>query len=118
MTDLHRLHELLSSYRFAFSDEDELQSAIEAALHRAGLDFEREARLDARDRPDFLVGDAAIEVKVAGSSAQVHRQLLRYAAHERVRSVLLVTTRSRHQLELPESLLSKPLSVLHVGGVA
>lgn len=85
-----------------------MQDDVDQVLSAAGVTFTREARLDARDRPDFLTTSGlAIELKVAGGRSAVVRQLLRYAEHEEVTGILLVTSRSRH-LGLPDLLGGKP----------
>ncbi len=90
------------------------------------VSFDREARLDARSRIDFLVPDApgrvGIEVKVAGTPDNVRRQLTRYAPH--VDALLLVTTRVRHRYLQPPTPatpglgLGKPLAVLWIASSA
>src|SRR3990167_3632969 len=83
---------LLRQYRYRAMNEEELQRGIGQVLSEAGLWFERERRLGPRDRPDFfLAGGLVIEVKISGRRTTVAEQLLRYAGHEEVRSILLVT---------------------------
>lgn len=73
--------------------EKQVQNRIEKALGAAGLEFERELQLSARDRPDFLVGGlVAIEVKLKTPRARVLRQLGRYAEHDRVKAIVLAST--------------------------
>jgi hypothetical protein len=97
------------------ADEAQLQAGIQGALEAAGYVFEREFRLSAKDRVDFLVGRVAVEVKVQGSTPAVRRQLARYAASSNVDAVILVTTKSKHAMEA-ESLNGKPLIVVKVRG--
>lgn len=84
---------LLQRCRFRCQNEDDLQVAIATVLRDAQQEFEREVTLQPGDRIDFLVGTIGIEVKVAGRSSQVLRQLQRYARSDRVQSLVLVTTR-------------------------
>lgn len=113
-----KVRTLLESKRFSYQDEHELQLGIETTLGGALIPYEREFRLDANDRPDFLVwGCLAIEVKVTGGPAAILRQLERYARHDIVEGILLVTRRMQH-LTLPVLLLDKPLSVLALTGGA
>lgn len=106
--------ETLDDYRLAQNNEAELQGAIEKVLREEGFLFEREARLSARDRPDFLVAPGvALEVKVNGSVPEVERQLKRYAESARVAVLLLVTTRGQHLM--PAALEGKPVLTLFVG---
>lgn len=102
---------VLRAYRYRFTSEAGLQAGIAAALAAAEIPFEREVSLSASDRIDFLVGGCGIEVKVDGATAAVLRQLHRYAQHERIRSLVLVTSRSRHR-QMPEALNGKPVGVV------
>lgn len=88
----------LSAHTWRWRDEYELQDLVADQLTAAGFEVQREVRLSARDRIDVLVdGDVGVEVKVAGSIAAVHRQLLRYAEHETIRSLVLFTTKALHR---------------------
>jgi hypothetical protein len=129
---LDRLVQALASRRFRVQRELALQDAIDAVLVEEGIAFEREHELSKRDRPDFWVAPIAVEVKVDGSFAEVLRQLHRYAQHESVEGILLVTSRAQHTAGLPETLtgratvlrdlkpenitLDKPLRFVRVGG--
>jgi hypothetical protein len=106
--------EVLQGYRMAQSTERELQGAIEEALRIEGFDFQREPKLTAHDRPDFLVvPGVAVEVKIMGPVAAVRRQIARYAEIEGVEVVLLVTTHRDHVV--PETLEGKPVLSVYVG---
>lgn len=97
------------------SGEAELQDAISSVLE-AGFpgQVSREHVLGRSDRVDFMVSGVAVEVKVGGSLAALTRQVHRYAAHDTVTGVLVVTTRWYHG-GLPETLHGKPIGVLRVG---
>lgn len=136
-----RLSEYFSTRRPRVTHERELQEDLVSGLavvlaptHRAL----REHPLSRGERPDFFVVEASpppccerdtdgdghcdrhpdvgvvIEVKVAGSTAEVTRQLWRYTKHNRVSGVLLVTTRHRHRVQ-PSTLDQKPIAVLYLG---
>lgn len=90
-----QIAELLAGYRFNFASERQLQDGIEGVLAQHSLDFEREVRLGPHERIDFMVDDVGVEVKVAGSSVDLLRQLARYAEHDRVSSLIVVTNASR-----------------------
>lgn len=95
-----------------------LQDAIEASLRRHEVPYVREHRLSPRDRVDFFVCNAfALEVKVDGGLSLVTRQLHRYAQHETVRGLILVTTRAQHRA-LPLSITGKALEVVHLIGAS
>lgn len=101
----------LAGLRIRASTEAELQLAVGLALTAAGIPHEREVHLGPGDRLDFLVGDVAVELKMDGTRNALLRQVHRYAEHERVGSIVVVTTRSRH-LDMPESLRGKPVRVV------
>lgn len=104
---------LISTHRFHFTCEEDLQAGIESLLRGAELPYIREARLSPRDRPDFFTKGLAIEIKVKGSRTNVLRQLMRYAKNEQVEEILLVTTRSSHRA-MPETIGGVPLSVAYI----
>jgi len=102
----------LEQHEFRFPNERDLQDGIEQAISAAGLTYEREAVLDERSRVDFLLcPGVAVEVKVDGSSADVMRQLHRYALSPAVRAIVLVTTRQRH-CSVPRELAGKPITIV------
>src|ERR1035441_10388199 len=87
---------LISRHKYVFDNEDELQLGIAAVLERAGVEAEREVKINATDRLDFLAGSIAIEIKIAGSRPQILTQLHRYAQSERVSEIVLVSLKARH----------------------
>jgi hypothetical protein len=111
----------LEQIRFAGEDELALQLKIEKVLELLAAEgqiasFKREVRLTPQDRPDFMVcGSTAIEVKTQGSLNAVLRQLQRYAQHERVTSILLVTNKARLS-QVPKTLSGKPVAVAVLRG--
>lgn len=116
--DLAVVSFVLSGYDFRVSSESELQEAVLEALSDGGFLVWREHRLSERDRVDVFLPNVGLvlELKVKGSLTPVTRQLLRYAEHDEVRGILLVTTR-RAQSGMPKWLHGKPVMVLVVGGL-
>lgn len=112
-----QLSQLFDNYRLACRTEAQLQEAIAACfdLHKVG--YIREFRLTEKDRPDFMVGKIAVEVKINGSCSEVTRQLHRYAEHPDVEDLLLITTCSKH-MRLPGHLNGKRIVTLWLGGTA
>jgi hypothetical protein len=109
--------ELLRAHRYQFAHEDGLQAGVAEALTAAGLSVRREVRLSRRDRLDVMVHGVGVEVKVAGGADRVLGQLQRYAGHDRVAELVLVTTLARHRV-LPDLIGGKPLAIVHLGGAA
>lgn len=105
---------VLRSTRFLWSNEDELQAGLYAALVDAGLVAEREVRLDEVSRIDLRVGRVGIEVKVKGAWRDVLRQLERYTACEDLDAVVLVTARPLHRRAQPMG-TDKPV-IIHLVG--
>lgn len=95
---------LLRGYRFDCSTEQALQDGISDALR--AVPHEREKRLGPKDRPDFVVGSVAVEVKIGGGLSPLIRQVHRYAQHDCVSEILVVTSRLR-LTNLPEFINGK-----------
>ncbi len=106
------LRTLLAAYRYSWTNEDDLQRGVAAVLDQAGIEYERERHISSGSRPDFLVEATAIEVKVKCSQSDVLRQLHRYAEHDAVEAVLLLTPSLR--LRVPPTLCGKPAAVCRV----
>ncbi|MCX5046696.1 hypothetical protein OG921_26325 [Aldersonia sp. NBC_00410] len=118
-TELDALVAVLCGFAHRGADEYAIQESVQRALHAQGVRFEREVRLSATDRVDFLVSGAiAVEVKTAGKQLRVVRQLQRYAGHGRVAAVVLASTRIALVAGLPRVLAGKPVvGVVLPGGV-
>lgn len=96
----------------AFIGESELHAAVAKALGASPYTFIPEVVLSPEDRIDFLVaGCVGVECKVGGSPAEVLAQLHRYAQHERISALVLVTARLRHR-SVPAELNGKPVVFL------
>lgn len=107
---------LIGGFRFRYQNEDRLHDGIGQVLADGGITAIAEARLGARDRIDFLAGTTGIEVKIAGTPAEVTRQLRRYAEHPEIAALVLVTTRARHR-SVPVEIGGKPVRVVFLSGV-
>lgn len=106
---------LVSRAHFCTASEALLQEGLSSVFAKAGLRVEREVVLAKTDRVDFLVDGIALEVKVDGSLSAVTRQLHRYAQHDRIRELVLVTTLMRHRV-VPTGFNGKPITVVHLIG--
>src|SRR5947199_118923 len=101
-----QLAAILQAYRIRFYSELHLQDGIAQALTQESIPFEREKQLTPKDRIDFLVGGIGVEIKIESASASVLRQLHRYAQHDLIRELLLVTSRAKH-LSIPRRMNGK-----------
>lgn len=111
--DAENLKQLLAGFRFSFASEKDLQDGIAKVLEQSGIAFQREVSLSKADRPDFMVGAVAIEVKVQGSLAALLRQISRYAKHEGLEEIIVVGT--PHWLpRVPAELGGKPITSLRL----
>jgi len=100
---------LLQRSRLDLSTEKHLQEDVERTLQAAGIIFEREKRLSAKDIPDFLVaGGVVIECKMRNKSKKVdvYKQLSRYATYPEVSAIILASNVS---MGLPPSIDEKPV---------
>ncbi len=103
---------LLRRTRMRVGNEAALQQSIEDALAGAGFAYEREARLSAADRIDFLVGDVGIEAKARYGKRAIYRQLERYAAQPQIAALILVTGTA---MGLPAAIGGKPVFIVSTG---
>ncbi len=104
---------LLYKTVFRFADERGLQDSMEELFKSAGVPYQREVILSARDRIDFMSDSIGIEVKVDSPSATVERQLARYAEDDRITHLILVTTRAKHK-SVTGTLNGKPVIIVHL----
>lgn len=104
---------LLSSYRYRFASESQLQEGIERVFLNHSIDYQREPVITQRDRPDFMVGKTVVEVKIKGTLNALLRQIARYAEHDQVDRILVVG--SPHWLNgVPTTLGNKPIDFLRL----
>lgn len=103
----------LRRQRYRVGQEIWLQDDIEAALKAVDVDCEREARLAPGERIDFLVsGGIGIEAKTRAAPRQIFRQLERYARHDAITALILI---SGTATGLPATVEGKPLFYISTG---
>jgi hypothetical protein len=112
-----KIHQAIHTAKFRFQNEKDLQIGVASILSQFG-DFQSEVWLNPKDRIDFLIQGIGVEVKCNDSAggvslSSVTRQLWRYAQSDRIQSLILVTTRSKH-VDLPSIILKKPLTVIYL----
>lgn len=89
---LNTLRSRLQAVQYLFANEARLHELIGKVLESAGFEFDREHRIDEKNRADFWLSGIVIEVKVAGDLAAAWRQCLRYSKLPGVSGVLLAST--------------------------
>jgi hypothetical protein len=114
---VENLLSMLASWQLRFSTEATLQSDIEIVLSSEGVEHHREVQLSKKDIIDFVVGRVGIECKIDGPRTAVLSQLSRYAQHDSVDELLLVTSRASHRLLHGLTLNEKSIHVLWIGGL-
>lgn len=104
---------LRGSYMRA-SNEAALQRSIELVLQRGRIAYQREKALGPGDRPDFLLRDGRIvlEAKARYNKKAIYRQIVRYAEHDQVTAILLVTGTATG---MPATIEGKPVIVIPLG---
>lgn len=99
--------------RFRLGTEALLQEDFEAFLDSRGIPFKREFILGPGERVDFMVdGHCAVELKLRCAPRTIYRQLQRYAAHDAVHNIVLVSARA---VSMPDSMNGKPVFVAILG---
>lgn len=102
----------LSQIRFSLHDEKRTQAEISSSLAAAGIPHQREFRLSNRDIVDFMIdGRLAMEIKIKGRRRDIFHQMERYAAHDIVQQLILVTN---VPMGFPPSVNGKQVFVLNL----
>ena len=118
VTDLQRVAgqvaSLVRGFRIDLSNEKAAQAELHLGFEAAGLDVEREVRLAPGDIIDMMLPcGLGIEVKLRGAQKRrVFGQMVRYASHERVAGLLLI---SNMAMGLPPSINGKPAWYVSLG---
>lgn len=112
MSDVKDIIRLLQSRRFSLSDEKKLQAEIEETLIGAGIEHQREYRLDTSSIIDFMInGSIGTELKVKGSKLNIFRQVERYAGFDEIKQLLLVTN---VPMGMPAEIKGKPVFIANL----
>ncbi len=108
---LKKVLDALGELRFPFAlYESDIHRQVEKRLEEAGLACEHEARIGRGCRIDYLVDGVGVEIKKGRPDiSALKRQLLRYAACDRVEALVVVTQRA---VSLPDTMLGKPVRVV------
>ena len=111
------LGQILARYRLDLTHEKKTQEQIGECLAINNIAFDREYRMENADGktdiPDFFVSGIVLEVKANRASAsKTITQLTRYASHETVNALILVTNKA---MDLPASINGKPVHSVSTG---
>lgn len=99
--------------RYRLGHETLLQDDVEKRFREGDIPYEREKILGPADRVDFLVdGHIAVELKIKAQKRRIFRQMERYALHDCVDSLILVTAAPAG---MPAALNGKPVYVVKLG---
>ena len=110
---IQRIAQLVRHSRLDLSSEKAAQHTFGMMLDLRGIPFEREVQLSKSDIVDFMVGDLAVELKLKGARKKpIYDQLKRYARHDQVQSIALLSNVS---MGLPEELEGKDVYFLRLG---
>ncbi|MEG1347345.1 MAG: hypothetical protein RSD49_04770 [Hafnia sp.] len=106
-TDLiDRLIHIIHRSKVSLTDEKMTQVQIAEIFRENEIPYVRELRLSGDDIVDFLVDDnLVVEIKLKGQKRAIYRQLKRYATHDQVHGIILLTGIS---MGLPEEIEGKP----------
>lgn len=110
MTQTRRIMEALARRRFTFRKEADLYPLLAKVFDDIGVEYEAQVELSPADVIDFMLGTVGVEVKVKGGVGDVVRQLHRYAQHDSVTELILVTSKAGH-VNMPATLNGKPVHV-------
>lgn len=95
----------LESLRLSPMVEKTMQREIEDALVAAGIRHQREVKLGPGDIIDFVIDGIGIECKIKGAKRAIFHQLERYAAYDKIQSIVLL---SNVAMGLPDTIKGKP----------
>lgn len=105
---------VVNAQPYVYRSERDLHRHFIAVWRNAGVPVRHEVRLGPGRQIDFVSRGVGIEVKVAGSSTEVHKQLQRYAAAGKLGALLLLTACPSHLRELPKYGYGVPTAVIDV----
>lgn len=114
--DAEDICNILSAYHISTYTEAAMQSDVQSIFETCCA-FVREATLGPGERVDFLVGRVAVECKIKGGKNEVLSQLIRYAEHDSVSAIVLVTAKANHRKIDGTELSGKRVHVVWVSGI-
>ena len=109
---IDEIAKLLSRHRFLIGSETTVQNQVANVFDEAGIIYEREHRLDRKNRIDFLAGSTGIEVKIKGAKRGIYRQIKRYCDFDQISEIILLTGVA---VGMPKQINSRPIRVVSLG---
>ena len=109
MSVFNQVCSALKGRKLPLENEKVLQGRMEEIFTESAVEFDREFWLDKESKPDFMIDGVAVEVKITGSRLEIYRQVQRYAKHEAVKAIILVTNKSIGTIVLHEN---KPFKLI------
>lgn len=110
MTTAKHIIDMLARHKIPMENEKETQTYIDRIFkkHPAALQSVcREYHFNENDIIDFFLNHSiGIEVKINVQASKVYEQLERYAQNEKVKELVLVTTKT---MGLPKTINNKPV---------
>lgn len=114
---IDELEALLHTLPIRMGHEKRAQQDLADHLISLNVPFEREVSLSSADIPDFVVpteqGNIVIELKIRAQRMKIYKQLERYAQHDSVQGIVLLTATA---MSLPPEINGKPATVVSMGG--
>ena len=110
---LNIINNKLKMYQWNLYDEKTLQEQLFDIILK-DLNFTREYRLDKKSIIDFYNKELkiGIEIKVKGQVTSIYRQCKRYAKHDEIETLVLITSVA---MNLPKEIENTPSHVLRIG---
>ena len=97
--------------KFNLANEKILQKNISLAFDEKNISYKKEVRLDNQNIVDFMIDSLAIEIKIKTklSTLSIYRQLERYCTNDKVKAILLITSKN---ISIPNMIKGKEVYVL------
>lgn len=114
--DINNILFHISQCRLNLTNEKTAQAELGQKLESLNIPFTREYRLSDADIVDFAIpidnGILAVELKLKAPKRAIYRQLCRYALHEEVKFIVLMSATS---MTLPDTIHDKPSAIISLG---
>lgn len=104
--------ELIKSVKLQHSTEFILHGQLYELFDSLKIPFQKEYKLSKSDIVDLFINGVAIECKTQGQPIQIHRQLERYANHDEVKAIILVSSK---YMNVKKTIKGKPAFMVHLG---